>query len=484
MVCLTCMRFTIAAVAKLMRIRHRHFFTKENNIRMRYLAVVAILTFGGLTALNSVQRHVTSAVPDMSVASIDLNALEPALGIEGSEEEAKGFFDHISLANIMTNAPTHPSERIITIEPGDALGVVLEREGVGEDTPKAIKAIAEHVDPRYIRAGQKIHLNFEPDDQATGFKFASLKMKLDPLKTVVLKKQDEEIIAELDEKEVSRTIQAKKAQIETSLYGSAAKAGIPKTVVADAMRIYSWNVDFQRDLRRGDTIEVMYESFETQDGYVAKTGNVLFANLTLGGREIPLYRFDMADGRTDYFQPTGWSIKRTLMKTPIDGARMSSGYGLRRHPVLGYNKMHRGIDFAAPTGTPIYAAGDGKVEKAGWFSSFGKYVRIRHNASLKTAYAHMSKIKVSEGQRVKQGDVIGYVGTTGRSTGAHLHYEVILDGQQVNPRSVKVPTGEKLAGNELNKFKTVMRDIDRQFVALLNTKKFAQITDNEPSDLN
>lgn len=479
-----CVCFIVAFTAKVMRIRHRHLFTKENNIRVRYLAVVAILTFGGLSALNAVQTKETVIMNDMSVAALDLNTLEPALGIEGDEEEVKGFFDHISLANIMTNTPAQPTERIITIESGDALGVVLEREGMGEDTPKAIKAITEHVDPRHIRAGQKIHLNFEPDDQTTGFKFASLKMKLDPLKTVVLKKQDEDIIAELDEQQVARTIKAQKAEIETSLYGSAAKAGIPKAVVADAMRMYSWSVDFQRDLRRGDTLEVMYESYETDDGYIAKTGNVLFANLTLGGRQIPLYRFDLADGRTDYFQPTGWSIKRTLMKTPIDGARISSGYGLRRHPVLGYNKMHRGLDFAAPTGTPIYAAGDGKIEKAGWFSSFGKYVRIRHNGTLQTAYAHMSKIKVSAGQRVKQGEVIGYVGTTGRSTGAHLHYEVILDGKHVNPRSVKVPTGEKLAGADFNKFKTVMKDIDRQFVALLEGNKFAQVGEQSDQDLN
>lgn len=462
-------------VAGKMRLRHRYFFTKEDKIRLRYLAIVAVLTVAAFGSFNAVsQKKWDTSSFDFDMASIELNEIEPAVGIDREQnEKLEGLLGQLSLANIMTNAPAQPTKRIVTIEPGDALGVVLEREGVGDFTPKAIKALAEHYDPKQIRAGQKIQLDFEPSAE-NGFEFASLQMKIDPLKTVVVKKKDDEIISELDKKEVKRSIRAKRAKIELSLYGSAAKAGIPKGVVADAMKIYSWNVDFERDLRKGDTLEVMYESYETEDGYVAKNGNVIYANLTVGGREIPLYRFKLSDGRTDYFQPSGWSIKRTLMKTPIDGARMSSGFGMRRHPVLGYNKMHRGVDFAAPTGTPIYAAGDGKVEKAGWFSSFGKYVRIRHNSQLKTAYAHMSKIKVKAGQRVKQGQVIGLVGSTGRSTGAHLHYEVHKNGTKVNPRSVNLPTGEKLAGNDMNKFKSVMKDVDRQFIALLDTKKYAQ----------
>ena len=183
----------------------------------------------------------------------------------------------------------------------------------------------------------------------------------------------------------------------------------------------------------------------------------------------------MKDGRIDYFGPDGISIKRTLMKTPINGARMSSGYGKRKHPVLGYTKMHKGVDFAARTGTPIFAAGDGVIEKAGWFSSYGKYIRIRHNSQLKTAYAHMSKIRsnVKPGTRVTQGQVIGYVGTTGRSTGPHLHYEVIKNGRQVNPRSVNLPTGEELTGEEKAKFKTVVSDFRRKYAAALEGTKVA-----------
>jgi len=205
---------------------------------------------------------------------------------------------------------------------------------------------------------------------------------------------------------------------------------------------------------------------------------ILYANLKMGKREIPLYRYKMRDGRTDYFQPSGRSVKHTLMKTPIKGARMSSGFGKRRHPVLGYTKMHAGVDFAAPKGTPIFAAGDGIVERAGWFSSYGKYIRIRHGSNLKTAYAHMSKInsKVKSGKRVKQGQVIGYVGTTGRSTGPHLHYEVIKNGRKVNPRSVNLPVGEDLQGKEKENFKYVMNKLRRQYASIVEGTKVASNT--------
>jgi murein DD-endopeptidase MepM/ murein hydrolase activator NlpD len=181
-----------------------------------------------------------------------------------------------------------------------------------------------------------------------------------------------------------------------------------------------------------------------------------YAKLTLSGKEFPIYRYKDSSGHTDYYKPDGTSNRRGLIKTPINGARMSSGFGMRRHPVLGYSKMHKGVDFAAPTGTPIYAAGDGVILKAGWFSSYGKYVRISHVGALGTAYGHMSRIAngIRPGVRVKQGQVIGYVGTTGRSTGPHLHYEVLMNGGQMNPNSVKVPTAAQLASKDLQKFKS------------------------------
>ena len=306
--------------------------------------------------------------------------------------------------------------------------------------------------------------------------FKSLVMKVDPVKSVLVEKTDDETFtSELQEKELVKREYAYSTDIETSLYGSAARAGIPPQIIAEMIRIYSWNVDFQRDIRSGDKIEVLYEVQETEDGDYARYGEVLYANLSVGGTPVPIYRYEMKDGRVDYFQPDGFSVRKTLMKTPVDGARLSSGFGMRKHPVLGYNKMHKGLDFAAPTGTPIYAAGDGVVEYAGRFSSYGNYVRIRHNSKLKTAYAHMHKFAsgVSVGKRVNQGDVIGYIGTTGRSTGPHLHYEVHVNNSQVNPRSVDLPTGEQLTGEEKKKFEGVMASLNQQYAALSKGLKFA-----------
>ena len=385
-----------------------------------------------------------------SVPAAQFNAVQPALG---------------------------PVRRVVTVKEGDALGVVLEREGVAKgESLEAIKALEAHYDPRKIRPGQDIEVSYNRTPDGARI-FSGLAIAIDPLKTVHVDRMEDGFLSSLDEKDTKRVVRARSATIRNSLYGSASEAGIPKGIVADAIRIYSWNVDFQRDIQKGDRLDVLYETNETEDGFVAQTGNVLYARLILGGKEIPLYRFEMEDGRVDYFGPDGQSIKKTLMKTPIDGARMSSGFGMRRHPVLGYGKMHKGVDFAAPTGTPIYAAGDGTIQRAGRWSSFGNYVRIRHRDGLETAYAHMSRIAkgVKPGARVQQGEIIGYVGTTGRSTGPHLHYEVLVKGAQVNPNGVDLPVGEQLAGADLKRFKAMVEAADRQYAELSGTKQYAAL---------
>ncbi|PZQ48287.1 MAG: peptidase M23 [Micavibrio aeruginosavorus] len=364
----------------------------------------------------------------------------------------------------------------------------MQDEGIGSnEVHDIISAMDEHFNPRDLKVGQDVQMHFEPGADEGSYQLTDMRIELNPLKTLTVSRTDDGFKSNLEEKEVKEVIQAQKAVIKSSLYGSAAKAGIPKTVVSDAIKIYSQNVDFQRDVQSGDTLEVMYETHQTEDGYIAKTGNVLFAQLTLSGRKIPLYRYETADGSVDYYGRDGQSTKKTLMKTPIDGARMSSGFGMRRHPVLGYGKMHKGIDFAASTGTPIYAAGDGVVQRAGRFSSFGNYVRIRHRSDLDTAYAHMSRIAsdVRPGTRVKQGQVIGYVGTTGRSTGPHLHYEIMVGGKQVNPRGVNLPVGQQLAGRDLKKFKAVVGEVDSQYAAKSGAAvKVAQRQVESQDDIN
>jgi murein DD-endopeptidase MepM/ murein hydrolase activator NlpD len=457
-------------------LRTRYVLTRHNHLRLRYVSVILIFLLTSLSAVTLISQN-SNALGRAQVAFLDTNSVL-------SDNDSNIIDGRVSLASLVPNEMPEPPplNREIVVEPGDALGVVMEKNGIGSgEATTVIKAMKEHYDPRDLRVGQKIEMHFDEADDAYAPVFREMKIKLNPMKTLVVARAGEDFRANLQEKEVKKVVRARKATVENSLYGSAAKAGIPQGVVAKAIHIYSWNIDFQRDIRPNDKIEIMYESYETDSGYVAKNGDILYAKLTTGGREIPLYRFEMNDGRVDYFQPDGRSIKRTLMKTPINGARMSSGYGKRRHPVLGYNKMHKGIDFAAPTGTPIFAAGDGVIEKAGWFSSYGKYVRIRHNSQLKTAYAHMSNIKptVKVGSRVKQGQVIGYVGTTGRSTGAHLHYEVLSNDAQVNPRSVNLPTGEELEGKDKSRFKQIMSKTRQQFASALEIPKVADASQED-----
>lgn len=465
-----------AIAGRVLNLRQRYVLTRRGRLRLRFLVTPVVFFFAGIAVITAFTPPSSAVYPvDYYAQAEGRPTKEFSSMLDGS------LYGQLSLVSAMSGSLPAPTDKIVTVEPGDALGSVMERAGVGgKEATEVVAAMKDHFDPRKLKAGQDVAMHFVPVSAAGDMEFTNMKIALDPIKTLVVSRGDNGFGAEIQEKQVERVVRAQRANIEVSLYGSAEKAGIPASVISEAIRIYSWNVDFQRDIRQGDGIEIMYDSFETDDGYVAKTGDVLYAKLTLGGKEIPLYRYEMDDGRIDYFGPDGRSIRRTLMSTPIDGARMSSGFGMRRHPVLGYGKMHKGVDFAAPTGTPIYAAGDGTVERAGRFSSYGNYVRIRHNNSIKTAYAHMSRIVAKAGGRVRQGDVIGYVGTTGRSTGPHLHYEVLLNNKQVNPRSVDLPTGESLEGKELRKFKEKLRGVDQEYATLMDGIKVAQKSNETP----
>jgi len=246
-----------------------------------------------------------------------------------------------------------------------------------------------------------------------------------------------------------------------SLYKSASEQNIPANTIIEFARIYGFQVDFQRDIRKEDRFQIMYEIFLDEDEKIVETGNILFANLILSGEDNSLYYFDK-EGSEGHYDRNGKSIEKALMKTPINGARLSSSYGMRKHPIDGFNKMHRGTDFAAPMGTPIMASGSGVVKKAGWCGGGGNCVQIRHNSTYETIYAHMSKFArgIKSGARVKQGQTIGYVGSTGKSTGPHLHYEVIVNGKKVNSQTLKLPSGKILKGEERKIFETKKIQLD------------------------
>ena len=240
-----------------------------------------------------------------------------------------------------------------------------------------------------------------------------------------------------------------------SLYQAAIDEKIPANTIIDFASIYGFQVDFQRDIRKQDKFQIMYEIFLNEKNEIVETGEILFANLKLSGQDNSLYYFDSKENEGHY-DKNGKSVKKALMKTPINGARLSSPFGMRKHPIDGFNKMHRGTDFAAPMGTPIMASGDGVIKKAGWCGGGGNCVKIKHNKTYQTVYAHMSKFArgIKPGVRVKQGQTIGYVGSTGKSTGPHLHYEVIVNGKKVNSQKLKLPSGKVLKGKERKLFET------------------------------
>ena len=246
-----------------------------------------------------------------------------------------------------------------------------------------------------------------------------------------------------------------------SLYKSASNEKIPANIIIEFARIYGFQVDFQRDIRKQDSFQIMYEVFLDDKKNIIETGNIIYANLKLSGEDNSLYYFDSKKNEGHY-DKSGKSIQKALMKTPINGARLSSSFGMRKHPIDGFNKMHRGTDFAAPMGTPIMASGNGIIKKAGWCGGGGNCIVIKHNSTYQTVYAHMSKFakNIRKGVRVNQGQVIGYVGSTGKSTGPHLHYEVIVNGQKINSQTLKLPSGKVLKGEERKLFETKRIKLD------------------------
>ena len=260
---------------------------------------------------------------------------------------------------------------------------------------------------------------------------------------------------------LNKEVVYKENLILQSLYKSATDQNIPANIIVEFAGIYGFQVDFQRDIRKKDKFQILYELYTNDKNEIIETGEILFANLKISGQDNSLYYFDQ-QGNEGHFDKNGKSVKKALMKTPINGARLSSPFGMRKHPIDGFNKMHRGTDFAAPIGTPIMASGDGVIKKAGWCGGGGNCIKIKHNSTYQTVYAHMSKFArgIKSGVRVKQGQTIGYVGSTGKSTGPHLHYEVIVNGKKVNSQKLKLPSGKILKGENRKLFETEKIKLD------------------------
>lgn len=382
------------------------------------------------------------------------------------------LFDAVSAADAELAHNPAAVHRSLDVGLGDTLSGVLGRGGVAaNDSAAAISALRAVFDPRSLRAGQSLALTLIPNPQDGSETLITLALATDARHQVrVSRDLGGGYNAYLRDLATGRSAVVADGEITSSLYADAARARIPDAIVSEMIRAFSWDVDFQRDLHPGDRFSVMFEQLRDRDSAVLGTGDLIYARLVLGGQPRALYRHVTADGTAGYYTPDGRSARKELLRTPVDGARLSSQFGMRRHPILGYSRMHRGIDFAAPTGTPVFAAGDGRITFIGRNKGYGNYIRIDHTGATATAtaYGHLSRFApgLRQNSVVKQGQVIAQVGSTGMSTGPHLHYEFMVDGQQIDPLQARSVTQISLNGDEMTRFAATMAMADRQFAAL------------------
>ena len=381
-----------------------------------------------------------------------------------SKNQHNNIIDNIyfkkTLNEIVNNLEPRYKKYNHKIKSGETFDKILDSYSINKNEINAIKqSLSKKVNINKLNTNQKIQIILDK----TNNKIKEFVFQISNTEKIYLSKNSEDL--EFDEKILSikldKKIIYKENIILQSLYKAATDQNIPPNTIIEFARIYGFQVDFQRDIRKEDKFQIMYEVFIDENKKIIETGEILFANLKLSGQDNSLYYFDK-ENLEGHYDKNGKSVQKALMKSPINGARLSSSFGMRKHPIDGYNKMHRGTDFAAPKGTPIMASGNGIVKKAGWCGGGGNCVKIRHNSTYETVYAHMSKFArgIKNGVRVKQGQTIGYVGSTGKSTGPHLHYEVIVNGKKVNSQKLKLPSGKVLKGKDREYFETAKIKLD------------------------
>ena len=364
------------------------------------------------------------------------------------------FFFKKTLNEVINNLEPRFKTYDHKIKSGETFDIILQNYGIDKEEVIILKkSLSQKININKLNTNQTIQIILDQ----TNNKIKEFIFKISNTEKIFLVRNndnlnfDEEILSiKLDKK-----ILYKENVILQSLYKSASNENIPPNIIIEFARIYGFQVDFQRDIRKEDKFQIMYEVFINKEKEVIETGEILYANLKLSGQDNSLYFFNEV-GSEGHYDKNGKSVQKALMKTPINGARLSSSFGMRKHPIDGFNKMHRGTDFAAPKGTPIMASGNGIIKKVGWCGGGGNCIKIRHNSTYETVYAHMSKFArgIKNGVRVKQGQTIGYVGSTGKSTGPHLHYEVIVNGKKVNSQTLKLPSGKILKGKKRELFET------------------------------
>jgi len=372
-----------------------------------------------------------------------------------------------NLTNFLISKINNPYEEIsYIIKNNDTIEKILKKFKVRNEDIKKISAQLKIKKLTNIYSGRKLSLIIKKLENGKNT-VINLMYPINNTTSVEIRKSQnnfevKENILQLYKKEV-----VVKNIINNNLYSSAVESGVEPNIIVEFARIFGFEVDFQRDIRQGDWFEILYEKFEDDNNKVRDTGKIIYASMYVNGEEINLYNFKFKNVE-DFYDIKGKSITKSLMKTPINGARLSSSFGMRKHPILGYNKMHRGTDFAAPSGTPIMASGSGTITRARWCGGGGNCVKIKHNSTYETIYAHMKAFAkgIKEGIKVKQGQIIGFVGSTGLSTGPHLHYEVLVNGKKVNSQRLKLPSGKILSGEERNQFELDRIKIDLRLANL------------------
>jgi murein DD-endopeptidase MepM/ murein hydrolase activator NlpD len=369
--------------------------------------------------------------------------------------------DFSNLTNFILSKINSPYEEFYYIvQNNDTVEKILKKFKVQNQDIKKISVELKQKKLANIYSGRKLSLIIKKLDNETNT-LVNLVYPVNNTTSVEIRKSQEKFIVKENILQLNKKEVVVKNVIKDNLYSSATNVGVEPNIIIEFARIFGFEVDFQRDIRKGDWFEILYEKFEDDNNKVRDTGKIIYASMYVNKEEINLYNFKF-NNEEEYYDIKGKSITKSLMKTPINGARLSSSFGMRKHPILGYNKMHRGTDFAAPSGTPIMASGSGIVTRARWCGGGGNCVKIKHNSTYQTIYAHMKNFAkgVKEGRKVKQGQIIGYVGSTGLSTGPHLHYEVIVNGKKVNSQKLKLPSGKILKGEERKQFELDRIKID------------------------
>ena len=454
---------------------------------LQWLPYSHISTLDSVTSLNPAAQPIAQVDADNAAEGDDQPAIITATvpttvestptAMQQAAEEIRNF------AESAIQPKPETVTRQVELDRGQTFAAMLADADVEPAEAAAVAAALDKVyDHRKLKAGEEVTLAFTRIGEDETLNIVTLQPE--PTKEVTITRGTDNLFkGEVKITPLQRQRLAAEGTIRSSLYEAGQRAGVPRAIMAAMIRAYSHAVDFQRDLKPGDKFEVLYDQPTAKDGTPVGQGVIIYAALHIDDKIKPLYRVTFADGTVDYFDEKGQSLRRSLLRTPVDGARMTSGFGMRMHPILGYSKMHKGIDFAAGIGTPIFAAGSGVIEEVGFKGAYGRYIRIRHNNSIKTAYAHMSRFGrgMYQGAKVNQGDVIGFVGTSGRSTGPHLHYEVMVNNEQVNPLKVSMPTGRVLEGKLLSQFKAGQSKIRQEFASMMTKKQAEKATKSAPA---